>query len=99
MINKILLYIAHYAKRELGGEDTGVLRLIFLEYIGLYSASNRRQGVSFYFLINIGRKHFIAGDAQQQQSEAVISLRQRIVRAVFTGPVFWPRKATVVIFL
>ena len=40
LFNEILLHIAHHLQGKLGGEDAGVLGLVFLQYIGLYSAAN-----------------------------------------------------------
>src|SRR5690606_16594308 len=45
VIDKVLLDVAHHAQRELGGEDAGVLRLVFLEDVGLHGAAHGGQGV------------------------------------------------------
>jgi hypothetical protein len=40
LLDEVLLHIAHQAQRELGAEDAGVLRLVFLEDVGLHRAAD-----------------------------------------------------------
>ncbi len=40
VVDEILLDVAHHAQREFGGEDAGVLRLVFLEDVGLHGAAH-----------------------------------------------------------
>ena len=43
MAHEILLDVAHHLERELGGEDAGVLALVFLEDVGLHGAAHRGE--------------------------------------------------------
>ena len=43
MTAEVFLHIAHHPQRELGGEDAGVLRLVFLEDVRLHGAAHQRE--------------------------------------------------------
>ena len=79
MIDEVLLDIAHHAHRELGREDTGVLRLVFFEDIGLHRAAHFFQGGSLDLCIGVGIDQFVAGDTQQRETQTIVALGQ------FTG--------------
>jgi hypothetical protein len=40
VVDEVLLDVAHHPQRELGAEDAGVLRLVFLEDVGLHGAAH-----------------------------------------------------------
>ena len=41
--DEVFLDVAHHLQREFGGEDAGVLALVFLEDVGLHGAAHRRE--------------------------------------------------------
>ncbi len=45
VLDEILLDVSHHLEAELGGEDAGVLPLVFLENVRLDRAAHRRQGL------------------------------------------------------
>ena len=53
---KYCLHIAHQPQRELGGENAGVLRLVFLQNVGLHGAAHLRERVGFDFFIDVARQ-------------------------------------------
>jgi hypothetical protein len=40
VVDEVLLDVAHHAQRELGAEDAGVLRLVFLQDVRLHGAAH-----------------------------------------------------------
>ena len=47
-VDEILLHIAHHPQGKFGGEDAGVLRLVFFQNIGLHGAAHGCDGVSAF---------------------------------------------------
>jgi hypothetical protein len=45
VVNEILLHVAHQPQGKFGGEDAGVLRLVFFEDVGLHRAAHRGEGI------------------------------------------------------
>jgi len=64
VIYEILLDVTHHAHRELGGEDTGVLGLVFLEDIGLHGAAYLADGLSPDTRIGVGIHDLVTSDTQ-----------------------------------
>ncbi len=71
-----LLDVAHHAQGEFGAEDAGVLRLVFLQDVGLHGAAHQGQGFSADTGVGFGIQQLIAGQAQQGQAQAVVGRRQ-----------------------
>ena len=76
VVDEELLHVAHHPQRELGREDAGVLRLVFLEDVGLHGAAHRRQRLGLDPRVGLGIDELVAGDAEQPEAEAVVVLRQ-----------------------
>jgi hypothetical protein len=51
-------------QRELGAEDAGVLRLVFLEDVGLHGAADLREGVGLDLGVDVGGEDLVAGYAE-----------------------------------
>jgi hypothetical protein len=79
VVDEELLNVAHHAQSELGAEDAGILRLIFLENVGLHGAAHDLEGVGADAFVGLSIDHFVAGDAEQREPEAVVAVRQRSV--------------------
>ena len=74
--DKVLLDVAHHFERKTGGEDTGVLRLIFLQDIGLNGASYGRENVGLDFFIGLAINCFVARNPQQLQTQRIVPFGQ-----------------------
>ena len=77
VVDEVLLDVAHQAQRELGREDAGVLGLVLLEDVGLHGAAHGGQRLGLDARVDLRRQHLVAGDAQQQQAQAVVAVGQR----------------------
>ena len=71
-----MLHVAHQTQRELGREDAGVLRLVFFQDVGLHRSAHCRQRFGPNALVDVARQHLVAGDSEQQEAEAVVTLGQ-----------------------
>ena len=74
LLDEVLLDVAHHAQREFGAEDAGVLGLVFLEDVGLHGAAHVLQGVGLDAGVGVGVHHFVAGDAEEAQAEAIVTV-------------------------
>ena len=92
MIDEISLEVAHQPQTELGAEDAGVLGLVFLQDVGLHGTAYGLQRPGLHLFIYFPGQHFIAGQAQQQQTEPVVAFRQRF------GVVPGPGQSAIVVF-
>ena len=84
VVDEKLLDVAHHLHRELGREDTGVLRLVFLENVGLYGASHRCQCFLADSGIGFCIDELVAGDSQQTRDPGrhyLQAIRRRNVAA------------------
>ncbi len=75
-VGKVLLHVAHHSQGELGGEDAGVLRLVFLEDVGLHGAADRLQGLGLEPLVDFRLEELIAAHPEQGKPRAVVTGRQ-----------------------
>jgi hypothetical protein len=78
---KILLDVAHHAQREFGREDAGVLRLVFLQDVGLHGAAHRLQRLGLDLRVDLGVDDLVAGHAEQAEAQAIVPVRQHAVVA------------------
>ncbi len=75
-VDEELLDVAHHPQRELGAEDAGVLRLVFLEDVGLHGAAHACERLGADARVGFGVDQLVAGDAEQAEAEAVVGGRQ-----------------------
>ena len=87
LVDEILLNVTHHSQGKLGAKDAGVLCLIFLQNVGLNSATHGAQGFFLDLGIDLGLHQLITGDAEQAQAQSFIADRQRtaVLRSRPTG--------------
>ena len=76
VVDEVLLDIAHHLHRELGREDTGILRLVFLQDIRLHRPANRRERPFLDLGVDFRGHELVTGNSQQSKAEAVVPRRQ-----------------------
>jgi hypothetical protein len=76
VVDEVLLDVAHHAQREFGAEDAGVLRLVLFEDVGLHGAAHVLQGELLDARVGFRIDQFVAGDAEQAEAEAFVTLGQ-----------------------
>ena len=72
VVDKIGLHVAHHAHRKLGRKNTGILRLVLLEDIGLNRTPRFSQRLGLELFISAGIDQLIATDPQQAETEAIV---------------------------
>ena len=63
--NERFLYVTHHAQREFGRENAGVLRLIFLENVGLNRTAHRTHCVTGDLFVRFLIYNLVTRDAEQ----------------------------------
>lgn len=76
LVDEVLLDVAHHAQREFGAEDAGVLRLVFLQDVGLHRAAHAGQGFGLDAGISFRIDELVAGQAEQAQAQTIVGRRQ-----------------------
>jgi hypothetical protein len=76
VVDEELLDVTHHAEREFGREDAGVLRLVFLQDVGLHRAAYAGERGGADLLVGLARQHLVAGDAEQHEAQAVVPRRR-----------------------
>ena len=72
VVDVVLLHVAHEFERKGRGEDAGVLRLVFLENIGLDRSTHRLEGSCLDLSVGLGVHHFVAPSSHGGQSKPVV---------------------------
>ncbi len=57
VLHKILLHIAHHPQGKFGGENTGILRLVFFQNIGLHRTAHLSQRICLYAGVDVRWKY------------------------------------------
>jgi hypothetical protein len=73
VVDVVLLHVAHEFERKGRGEDAGVLRLVFLENVGLDRSTNRLQGSCLDLSVGLGVHHFVAPSSHGRETKPVVS--------------------------
>ena len=73
VVDVVLLHVAHEFERKGRGEDAGVLRLVFLENVGLDRPSDRLQGSCLDFSVGGSVHHFVASSSHGGQTKSVVA--------------------------
>ena len=60
VVDVVLLHVAHEFEREGRGEDAGVLRLVFLENVGLDRSAHRLQRAGLDLSVDVCVHHLVA---------------------------------------
>ncbi len=76
VLHEILLDVAHHAHREFSRENTGVLRLVLFEDVGLHRTAHHAQRLGLDARIGFRIDYLVAGDAQQPQAQSFVATRQ-----------------------
>ncbi len=72
--DEVLLDVSHHPQRELGGEDAGVLGLVFFQDVGLDRPSHPGKGLRLDPLVDLGGEHLVAGDTEKTEAQPVVAL-------------------------
>jgi len=76
VVDEVLLDVAHHVQGEFGGEDAGVLGLVFLEDVRLHGAAYLLERVLADAFVGLAVHHFLAAHPEQPQAEAAVAFRQ-----------------------
>ena len=74
--DEIMLHITHQPQRKLRTKNTGILRLILLQNIGLNRSANLTQGPRFDLFVFRFLQHVLSRYPQQHQAQTIVSFWQ-----------------------
>ena len=74
--DEIMLHITHQPQRKLRTKNTGILRLILLQNIGLNRSANLTQGPRFDLFVFRLIQHVLSRYPQQHQAQTIVSFWQ-----------------------